>query len=60
MAAVDPTTAGVQRILTEELAKQLWQTARPGGDDASPATKAYDSLFSQTLADAIAGKDAAR
>lgn len=58
--AIDPA---VQRMLAGELAKQLWATAKPpasasgDGSDSTVSTAAdtYGSLFTDVLADAIAG-----
>jgi hypothetical protein len=53
---VDPTSAavqqGVQKILMEQLARQMLETAQPE-DGATAATKAYRDLFPQILADAV-------
>ncbi|UTI64639.1 hypothetical protein NBH00_00165 [Paraconexibacter antarcticus] len=60
--AIDPA---VQRMLAGEVAKQLWASAKPqatdstddtGGDStASTAADTYGSLFTDVLADALAG-----
>jgi hypothetical protein len=64
MSPVDPATATDQatmRLLANELAKSLWATAKPsasGDDDGSAsasAADAYSTLFTDVLADAIAG-----
>jgi hypothetical protein len=53
---VDPTSAavqqGVQRILMEQLARQMLDSAQPQGEGTA-ATKAYRDLFPQILADAV-------
>jgi hypothetical protein len=66
MSPVDPATGADQatmRLLANELAKSLWATAKPsasGGDDdggtaSAAAADAYSTLFTDVLADAIAG-----
>lgn len=58
--AIDPA---VQRMLAGEVAKQLWASAKPqasdsddGGDSTtSTAADTYGSLFTDVLADALAG-----
>lgn len=57
--AIDPAT---QRLLAGELAKALWATAKPqsgdeedGGGAATSAVQTFSSLFTDVLADAIAG-----
>lgn len=67
--AVDPA---LQRMLAGELAKSLWATAKPadgadatggtgdagGTGSSSTAADTYSSLFTDVLADAIAGTPA--
>ncbi|MCW2999854.1 MAG: hypothetical protein JWN65_3403 [Solirubrobacterales bacterium] len=60
-AAIDPA---LQRMLAGELARSLWATARPQGDpeEGAPSSSAADTfatLFTDVLADAIAGTDSA-
>jgi len=52
---VDAVQQGMQRILMEQLARQMLETAQPqdGDDGASAATQAYRDLFPQILADAV-------
>lgn len=59
---IDPASTpdpAIQRMLAGELAKSLWATAKPqGGDDADGSTSAADTfstMFTDVLADAIAG-----
>lgn len=57
MSAVDATNAaavqeGVQRILMEQLARQMLETTERK-DGAGAATNAYRGLFPQILADAV-------
>ena len=63
MSAVDPTGAaaiqqGMQKVLMEQLARQMLETAQPE-DGAGAAASAYRDLFPQILADAVT-KDAAK
>jgi hypothetical protein len=65
MSPVDPaatTDQATMRLLANELAKSLWATAKPiasgdddGGTASSSAADAYSTLFTDVLADAIAG-----
>jgi hypothetical protein len=63
MSAAEPIDPAVQRMLAGELAKSLWATAKPQGggeDDGASSTSAADTfsgLFTDVLADAIAGVD---
>jgi hypothetical protein len=55
VSAVDPAAAvqeGVQRILMEQLARQMLETSQPQ-DGGSAAAGAYRNLFPQILADAV-------
>ncbi|MCW3038680.1 MAG: hypothetical protein JWM31_585 [Solirubrobacterales bacterium] len=59
---VDPA---VQKLLAGELAKSLWATAKPiaggeeeGGSMQSSGAETYASMFTDVLANAIAGQDA--
>lgn len=57
------TDQATTRLLANELAKSLWATAKPsagGGDEdgdnsTASAADAYSTLFTDVLADAIAG-----
>lgn len=65
--SVDPSASATDqatlRLLAGELAKSLWATAKPsagggeedGGTAAASAADAYSTLFTDVLADAIAG-----
>lgn len=53
--ATDAVTAGVQRMLAEQLAKQMLSSVKPqGGDDDGPrADEVYSTQFAGVLADAM-------
>lgn len=54
LPAADPVAAGVQRMLAEQLAKQLLQSVKPQGDDATQApSDVYSTQFAGVLADAL-------
>lgn len=60
-APIDPA---VQRMLAGELAKSMWATAKPqaAGDDenggsSTSAVDTFSTLFTDVLADALAGTD---
>ncbi|MCW3014370.1 MAG: hypothetical protein JWO02_1462 [Solirubrobacterales bacterium] len=63
MTGAAPIDPAVQRLLAGELAKSLWATAKPqddgNGQGAPPAGAAdtFATLFTDALADAIAGTD---
>lgn len=52
-AAATKAATQFERVLLEQLTKQLAATAAPDGDDASAATAAYRDLLPATMADAL-------